>query len=153
MSLASPSPLAALALDIVGPAFVLAKQFGVGYFHSRFMEATRTFINDKLEWVLADDHPDWRPHQADIDYATGVMHMTYADRFVVDGKDAEKRREQQRQQALELITMCLGNWQSYRIVHWRHACCADRAQAVFTVFTLAHGIIVEHAMGTVVVAK
>ena len=49
--------------------------------------------------------------------------------------------------------MCLGNWQSDRIVHWCHGCCADRAQAVFTVFTLVHGIIVEHAMGTVAVSK
>ena len=81
------------------------------------------------------------------------MQMTYADRFVVGGKDAEERCEQLRQKALELITMFPGNWQSDRIVHWCHGCCADRAQAVFTVFTLVHGIIVEHAMGTVVVSQ
>jgi hypothetical protein len=60
--------------------------------------------------VLADDHPDWRPHQAEIDYATGGMQMTYVDRVALDGKDVEKRREQRCQKALDLITMCLADW-------------------------------------------
>ena len=76
------------------------------------MEATRTVIIDKLELVRADEHPDWRPRQADIDYATGVMEMTYVDRFVEDGKDREQSLEQRRQKALELIIMCPGVWRS-----------------------------------------
>ena len=71
------------------------------------MEVTRTFINDKLEWVRADEHPDWRPRQADIDYATSVMEMTYGGRFAMDGEDAEQSLQQRRQKALELITSAL----------------------------------------------
>ena len=146
--LAWPSPLLLLRWTLWGPHSRWQSSSAEDILHPAFMEATRTCINEKLECVRADALPDWRPRQADIDYATGVMELIYVDRFVVDGKDREKRLEQRHQKALELITMRHGDWRSHQIVHWCRGCCADRAQAVFTFFTLVHGIIVEHAMGS-----
>ena len=127
MLLAWPSPLLPVRARILVGAAVRRRTYP-----SSFMEATCTNVNDKLELVRADEHPDWRPRQADIDYAIGVMEVTYVDRFfVVDGKDAEKRLEQRRRKALELITMRLGDWRSDQIVHWCRGGCADRLWALW----------------------
>ena len=53
---------AARVLDVATPLFCIAKQLGGGPFMWKFMGAVQAFIDERMQWIRADDSPDKLVH-------------------------------------------------------------------------------------------